>query len=89
VSGKDCAEIAKAMADLARRKLNASIGIGIEGESQAESESGMVPGTIFIAIDDGQAGPPQVQSYSGRLYQMKRRAAYYALFDLMKLLRSK
>jgi nicotinamide-nucleotide amidase len=82
------AEVATAMAILARGKLEASIGIGIEGEGRAESESGTVPGTVFIAIDSEQTKQHTVQSYSGRLYQMRRRAAYYALFDLMKLLRS-
>lgn len=88
VTGKANAEVATAMAILARRKLGASIGIGIEGESSPEAVSGMVPGTVFVAIDSEQIKQHQVQSYSGRLYQMRRRAAYYALFDLMKLLRS-
>lgn len=88
VTGKASAEVAAAMAVLARQKLDASIGIGIEGESNPEAASGMVPGTVFIAIDSEQIKQHQVQSYSGRLYQMRRRAAYYALFDLMKLLRS-
>lgn len=88
VTGKANAEVATAMAILARRKLGASIGIGIEGESSPEAVSGMVPGTVFVAIDSEQIKQRQVQSYSGRLYQMRRRAAYYALFDLMKLLRS-
>ena len=88
VTGKANAEVATAMAILARRKLDASIGIGIEGESSPEAVSGMVPGTVFVAIDSEQIKQHQVQSYSGRLYQMRRRAAYYALFDLMKLLRS-
>ena len=82
------AEVAAAMAVLARQKLNASIGIGIEGESGPEAVSGMVPGTVFIAIDSEQIKKRQVQSYSGRLYQMRRRAAYYALCDLVKILRS-
>ena len=88
VTGKANTEVATAMAILARRKLGASIGIGIEGESSPEAVSGMVPGTVFVAIDSEQIKQHQVQSYSGRLYQMRRRAAYYALFDLMKLLRS-
>ena len=88
VTGKANAEVATAMAILARRKLGASIGIGIEGESSPEAVSGMVPGTVLVAIDSEQIKQHQVQSYSGRLYQMRRRAAYYALFDLMKLLRS-
>jgi nicotinamide-nucleotide amidase len=87
--GEDRAGVARAMAVLVRQKLDATVGIGIEGEGgRAEPESGMVPGTVFIAIDSDVANWHTVQSYSGRLYQMKRRAAYYALFDLMKLLRA-
>ena len=88
VKGEDKAEVARAMAVLARQKLEATVGIGIEGEGHSEPESGMMAGTVFIAIDSEKAGLHAVQSYSGRLYQMKRRAAYYALFDLVKLLRA-
>jgi nicotinamide mononucleotide (NMN) deamidase PncC len=87
VTGKSSEEVAKAMAILVRQKFGASVGIGIEGEAQPETESGMIPGTVFIATDSDQAGLHSVQSYSGRLYQMRRRAGYYALFDLMKMLR--
>ncbi len=87
-NSEDRAEVAKAMAVLARQMMGATVGIGIEGESGVEPESGMVPGTVFIAIDSEQADLHKIESYSGRLYQMKRRAAYYALFDLVKLLRA-
>lgn len=86
-NSEDKAEVARAMAVLARQKMGATVGIGIEGESGVEPESGMVPGTVFIAIDSEKADLHTVRSYSGRLYQMKRRAAYYALFDLVKLLK--
>ena len=88
VTGGTSAELALAMATMARQKLGASIGIGIEGESRTESASGMVPGTVFVATDGELIEQNKVQIYSGRLYQMKKRAAYYALFDLVKLLRS-
>jgi nicotinamide-nucleotide amidase len=87
VSGKSSEEVSKAMAVLVRQKFGASVGIGIEGEAKPETESGMIPGTVFIATDSDEAGLHSVQSYSGRLYQMRRRAGYYALFDLMKMLR--
>ena len=80
------AEVATAMAVLARRQFEASIGIGLDGFAEPAGDA--VPYTVFIAIDSEQIKQHTVQSYSGRLYQMKRRAAYYALFDLMKLLRS-
>ena len=80
------AEAATAMAVLARRQFEASIGIGIEGFTGSAGDA--APNTVFIAIDSEQIKQHTVQSYSGRLYQMKRRGAYYALFDLMKLLGS-
>ena len=86
VAGGVSAELAAAMASLARRKLDASIGIGIEGYTEPPGD--VVIDKVFIAIDSKQTKQHTVQSYSGRLYQMRRRAAYYALFDLMKLLKS-
>ncbi len=86
VAGGTSAELAMAMASLARRKLEASIGIGIEGYT--ESVDDVVLEKVFIAIDSEQIKQHAAQSYSGRLYQMRRRAAYHALFDLKKLLSS-
>ncbi|MFC1903538.1 CinA family nicotinamide mononucleotide deamidase-related protein [Chloroflexota bacterium] len=85
VAGGPGAEAATSMAVLARQRLEASVGVGIEGYTEATG--GAVPGTVFIAIDSEELKQHLVQSYSGRLYQMKKRAVYYALSDLMKLLR--
>ena len=82
--GRTSAEVAAAMASLVRQKLEASIGIGIEGYT--ESVSGVTIGKVFIAIDSEQIKQHTVQSYSGRHYLMKRRAAHQALFDLRKLI---
>jgi len=86
VTGRASAKVATAMASLARRKLDANIGIGIEGYT--ESVGGAEIGKVFIAIDSKQTKQPTVQSYSGRHYLMRRRAAHHALFDLRKLLES-
>jgi len=85
VTGKVSPELTSAMATLVREKLGADIGISIEGN--VESSSAELT-QVIIGIDSPQTRPPKVQSYSGRLYQMKTRAAYYALFDLMKILRA-
>ena len=45
-------------------------------------------GRVFIAIDSDQIEQHTVKSYSGRDYLMRQRATCYALFDLLKLLRS-
>jgi nicotinamide mononucleotide (NMN) deamidase PncC len=79
-------KLAASMASLVRRKLGASIGIGIEGYS--ELVDGVTMGEIFIAIDSEGAEMSMVQNYSGRDYQIRKRAAQYALFDLMKWLNS-
>jgi len=84
VADKDSHQVAAAMASLARRKFGADIGIGIDGYT--ELVDGVDMSKVFIAIDSEQAGQNVVQSYSGRYYQMRRRAAYNALFDLIKLL---
>jgi len=79
-------KVAAAMASLVRCRLDAGIGMGIEGYT--ETAGGMVTGKVFIAIDSEQAKQHTVQSYPERRYQMRGRAVYYALFDLMKFLRS-
>ena len=76
--------IATAMASLARDKIGANIGIGIEGYVETVNDIPMAK--VFIAI----VGPKSVQSlvrnYSGRLTQVVGRIAYQALFELRKVL---
>ena len=82
--GANAAETAAAMASLVRRKMKASIGIGIEG--YAETVDNNMIARIFIAIASPKSKQPLVQSYSGRLTQVVGRIAYQALFELKKLL---
>lgn len=84
VTGKASEAMASAMASLARQKLGAEIGIAIEGNVEPTSADLT---EVFIGIDSPFSRLPKVQTYSGKLYQMKTRAAYYALFELMKVLR--
>ena len=86
IADRASAEVAATMASLVRRRLDASIGMGIEGYT--EPVGGAVMGKVFIAIDSEQEKQHTVHSYPERRYQMRRRAAYYVLFDLMKFLRS-
>ncbi|MFC2066933.1 CinA family nicotinamide mononucleotide deamidase-related protein [Chloroflexota bacterium] len=86
VTGKATAEIAAAMASLARRKFDAGIGIGIDGYTDAAGD--VVLDRVFIATDSGPTEQHIAQCYSGRQRHMKRRAAYHALFDLKRLLSS-
>lgn len=84
-AGVASAELATSMADLVRRKFDASIGISIEGSTDSTDAGAMAK--IFIAIDSPQLNQRQVQSHTWRLHQVRSRATYFALFDLMKLLR--
>lgn len=76
-----------AMASLVRCKMNASIGIGIDGYT--ELIDNVMTGKVFIAIDNQHNEQPVVRNYSGTNNQVIiSRAAYSALFDLKKLLAS-
>jgi nicotinamide-nucleotide amidase len=85
-SGEAGTETAAKMASLARAKLAADIGIGVDLHSEPDGET--VIGMVSVAIDTGQGGQSKVQSYSGRPRQLVRRAVQHALFDLRNLLLS-
>ena len=88
VAGKANVEATTAaMASLVRCKMNASIGIGIDGYT--ELIDNVMTGKVFTAIDNQHNEQPVVRNYSGRNNQATiSRAAYSALFDLKKLLAS-
>ena len=83
---------ASAMASLARSKLNADIGIGLDGDAgltgSVTSEEGAILGKVFIAYDLGRAERNLAQDYSWRQSQLTRRATQQALFSLRNLLLS-
>ena len=76
--------IAVAMASLAREKMNAGIGIGIEGN--VETVDDIQVAKVYIAIAGPSSGQPLVRDFSGRLTQIVGRIAYQALFELKKVL---
>jgi nicotinamide-nucleotide amidase len=78
------ANIASAMASLVRDKMNAGIGIGIEGYVETVDKIPMAK--VFIAIVGPKPKLPLVRNYSGRLTQIVGRIAYQALFELRKYL---
>ncbi|MFC1971709.1 competence/damage-inducible protein A [Chloroflexota bacterium] len=83
---------AAVIASLARGKLNADIGIGLDGDvtsagNVASSESNPL-GKVFIAIDAGRGELNAVQDYSWRQSQLARRTTQQALFTLRNLLLS-
>ncbi len=77
-------EIARGVASLAREKMGASIGIGIEGQTQTVADEKIAK--VFIAIVGPKPKDVIVRNYSGRLTQIVGRIAYQSLFELKKLL---
>ena len=79
-------DIAAAMARAARVHLEADIGIGITGVAGPSEIEGKPVGSVHIALD--AAGKRRITSarYPPRRVEVKRRAAYSALFELRKLL---
>ena len=81
----DMAKTASLMATLARTKMHAGIGIGIEGYIEKSGDNPAAK--VYIAI----AGPDKynksfVVTFPGRLTQLASRVAYQALFELKKFL---
>ena len=83
---KDGDGIAAALAAGVRDRLGADIGIGMHGCRESAGSEELTD--ISIAIDTGKAAHKTVNSYSGRGAQIRQRAAYYALMNLMNLLKS-
>lgn len=83
--GSDSAEVAQTMAEAARAKLRADVGIGISGAAEPKMKVKPV-GVVYIAITDGKNKRTTEGSYPGDIVQVKRRATTAALFELKKLL---
>jgi nicotinamide-nucleotide amidase len=84
--GAVSAEAAEAMATAARKKLRASIGVGLTGVMGPMEIEGKVVGTIFVGLDDGQRIQSFMRNHPGNRLQLKQRAVTSALFELRKIL---
>ena len=72
-------QTAEAMARAARERLDADIGVGVTGVAGDEAVEGLPPGTMHVAIADGERVEHQhTQYYQGR-EAAKRRAVQQAL----------
>jgi len=80
------AEVARAMAAAARRLLGADIGLGITGVAGPEPQEEKPPGTVHIAVDDGQNPQAISTSLPGDREMVKRRAVTAALMLLRRAL---
>ena len=79
-------EVAEAMAEAARARLGADIGVGITGVAGPEEVEGKPIGSAHIAIVDGKSKRVIHGSYPPLRPEVKRRAAYHALFELRRTL---
>jgi nicotinamide-nucleotide amidase len=80
--GKESTQLAKAMAEIARRNLKADIGMGVGGNINPDKNSG----DAFIGLSSDKFNQSFTHKLRGNSSRMKQRAVYAALFDLRRTL---
>ena len=80
--GKESIQVAKAMAETARRNLKTDIGIGVGGNINPDTNSG----DAFIGLSSDKFEQTFTHMLRGNLSRMKQRVVYAALFDLRRML---
>ena len=80
--GKESIQVAKAMAETARRNLKTDIGIGVGGNINPDTNSG----DAFIGLSSDKFGQTFTHMLRGNRSRMKQRVVYAALFDLRRML---
>jgi nicotinamide-nucleotide amidase len=80
--GKESIQLAKAMADTARRNLRTNVGMGVGGNMNFDTNSG----EAYIGLSGDQFEKTFAHRLRGNGSRMKQRAVYAALFDLRKTL---
>jgi len=79
-------EVAQAMAEVCRSRLEADVGISITGVISPDTLGSKPAGTIYIGMDSSQNKKTIKCNYPGYRFQLKRRIAFAALFELRKML---
>jgi nicotinamide-nucleotide amidase len=82
-------EVAEAMADAARRRLEADVGIGITGVAGPDELEGKPVGTVYTAVTDGLKKRSIQAIYPRSRPEIKHQAALGALFEMRRLLLEK
>jgi nicotinamide-nucleotide amidase len=87
--GPVSAAAAAEMARVARRRLDADIGLGVTGVAGSEPENGVDPGTVFVAVawDGGEHGGSM--RFPPRRPLVKRRAVTQALLQVLAALKER
>jgi nicotinamide-nucleotide amidase len=80
--GRESIQIARAMAETARRNLRTDVGIGVGGSMNSDTNSG----DAFIGLSSNKFERTFSHRLRGNRSRMKQRAVYAALFDLRKTL---
>ncbi len=80
--GAESIGVAGAMAETARRKLRADIGVSIGGDLRPDTHSG----SAFAALSSDRFERTATHMLRGDLWRMKQRAVYATLFDLREIL---
>jgi len=80
--GKENTQVAKAMAETARRNLKSDIGMGVGGNMNPDKNSG----DVFIGLSGDKFEQTFTHILRGNRSRMKQRAVYAALFDLRMML---
>jgi len=79
-------EVAEAMAQAARNRLETDIGVGITGVAGPDKLEEKPPGIVYIAICDSKGKQRLEGNYPPRRPEVKRRATTHALFLLRQRL---
>lgn len=79
---KENTEVAKAMAEAARRNLKSDIGVGVDGDINSDKNSG----NVSISLSSDEFEQTFTHMLRGNRSRMKQRAVYAALFDLRRML---
>jgi len=80
--GRESTEVAKAMAETARRNLKTDIGMGVGGNINPDKNSG----EAFIGLSSDKFEQTFTHMLRGNSSRMKQRTVYAALFDLRRML---
>jgi nicotinamide-nucleotide amidase len=80
--GQENTQVAKAMAETARRNLKSDIGLSVGGNMNADKNSG----DAFIGLSSDKFEHTFTHRLRGNRSRMKQRAVYAALFDLREML---
>ncbi len=85
-SGRESAQMAMAMAEAARSRLGADIGVGVTGKDEADEAEEKLFGTFHIGVVCGNNKQVATSSYPGKRARVRHWAVAAALFELRKVL---